>query len=452
MRTARPVRILGAAVMTLIGWSGVACTASKSDTPSSAIDPPASEPAASTTAPTAPDEAVHVLGVWSGPELAGFMKVKSVWEQDTGDTVDWEGSQNLSADLEADLAAGKPPDVAILPNPGLLHQLAEDGSLVPLNSVLDMDRVTKEYAPAWIDLGSDDGKLYGIAYKVSSKSTIWYDPAAFKADGYAVPRTWDDMIELADSMVADDRTPFSVVAPAGPALGWALTDWVSQIVLNACGPDHYDKWIAAEIPWTDACIKRSFERFGEIAHSPGYLRGGTAGILSTSDSDGTYPMYTDPPTAYMYYMASFAQAFIASKYPDLSPGEDYDAFTFPTIDPTHAGTVMVGADIVVMLTDAPAARSFMTYLAGARAQQEWVKLGGFTSVNRNVSLDTYADPVARGIAEQLTDATTTRFGAGDLMPAALQRAWWQAMVAFVRDPSTLDATLATLTTIAKTAR
>ena len=380
------------------------------------------------------------------------MTVKSAWEKETGVVVDWEGSQNMAADLEADLAAGHPPDIAILPNPGLMQQLAEDGSLVPLNSVLDMKKVTKEYAPAWIQLGSDDGKLYGIAYKASSKSTVWYDPKAFKADDYAVPRTWDDMIALADTMVADDRTPFSVVAPAGPAPGWALTDWVSQIVLNACGPDHYDQWVAAEIPWTDACIKQSFEKFGEIVHSPGYVRGGTAGILSTSDSDGSYPMYTDPPTAYMYYMASFAQAFIASKYPDLSAGADYDAFTFPAIDPSNAGSVMVGADIVVMLTDTPAARSFMTYLAGPAAQEAWVELGGFTSVNRSVPADSYPDPVARGIAHQLTDASVTRFGAGDLMPAAVQRAWWEAMVKYVQDPSTLDSSLDSLTEIAKAAR
>jgi alpha-glucoside transport system substrate-binding protein len=436
-------------VLALIALLGVACTASTPAGPSSTHGPPTTESAASTTASTAPSETVHVLGVWSGPELASFMMVKSVWEKDTGGVVDWEGSRNLPADLDADLKAGHPPDIAILPNPGLMQHLAEDGSLVPLNAVLDMKQVTRDYPPAWIDLGSDDGKLYGIAYKVSSKSTVWYNPKAFTAGGYAIPRTWDELIALADTMVADHRTPFSIVAPAGPAPGWALTDWVSQIVLKACGPDRYDRWVAGEIPWTDACIRDSFEKFVQIVHSHGYVRGGTTGILSTSDSDGSYPMYTDPPTAYVYYMASFAQAFIGSEFPDLSPGPDYDAFAFPAIDPAYAGAVMVGADIVVMVNDTPAARSFMAYLAGAQAQEEWVKLGGFTSVNRSVSLDTYADPVARGVAEKLIAARTTRFGAGDLMPAELQRAWWQDMVTLVQNPATLDSTLDSLTEIAK---
>ena len=101
----------------------------------------------------------------------------------------------------------------------------------------------------------------------------------------------------------------------------------------------------------------------------------------------------------MDYLASFAQAFIASKYPNLKPGDDYNFFTFPTINPKYAGAVTIGADVVVMVNDTPAARSFMTYLAGARAQEAWMKLGGFTSVNRSVSPDTYPDPVARAVAK-----------------------------------------------------
>jgi alpha-glucoside transport system substrate-binding protein len=154
----------------------------------------------------------------------------------------------------------------------------------------------------------------------------------------------------------------------------------------------------------------------------------------------------------MYYLASFAQAFIASKYPDLDPGDNYSFFTFPRINPKYAGAVTVGADVVVMVNDTPAARSFMTYLAGARAQEAWIKLGGFTSVNRSVSPDTYPDPVARAVAKELTEAKTSRFGAGDMMPASLQKAWWKGMLELIQDPSKLDSILDSLTSVAQSAR
>jgi alpha-glucoside transport system substrate-binding protein len=380
--------------------------------------------------------------------LESFEAVKSAWETETGAIVDWEGTEDLPGALTHHTQAGDPPDIAILPNLAMMNQLADDGKLIPLDSILDINEVMRDYAPAWIELGSRKGKLYGIFYKVTNKAAVWYNPKAFAAAGYNVPTTWDQLITLADTIVADGHSPFSVVAASGPASGWALTDWISEIVLNSCGPDLYDRWIAAEIPWTDECIKQSFDMFIKIVSTEGYVLGGSQRIIATGDDVAADPLYADPPTAYMCYLASFAQAFIAASHPDLEPGTDYDVFKFPTIDPEYEGSVTVGADVPVMVSDTPAARSFMTYLASARAQEAWIKLGGFTSVNRSVPADTYLDPVAQTVANELTDAEVSRFSAGDMMPASLQRAWWEAMLDLVKDPSQVDAILDRLTVVA----
>lgn len=409
----------------------------------SGTDTPAPEPSASTAGTE-----VDVVGLWSGPEHDAFVTVASAWEDDTGGTVAWQGSTDVARDLATRIDAGDPPDVAILPNPGLLRTLAADGALVPLDEVLDMDTVTRDYAPAWLDLGSADGELYGLFSKVSSKATVWYAPPAFAAAGYEVPATWDAMTALADRVVADGRAPFSVVAPAGPGSGWALTDWVAQLVLAGCGPELYDRWVAAEVPWTDPCVRGAFARFTTVLATPGYLAGGPRAVLTTSDAQGVLPLFTDPPVAYAYAMASFAQAFVTDAHPELVPGDGYDWFPFPTVDPAFAGATTVGGDVVVVLDDTEAARSFVTFLVGAQAQEAWVQLGGFTSVNRSVPPDAYPDVVARSVAESLTGAAVVRFGAGDLMPAAVQRAWWDAMVALVEDPSGLDAMLDEMTRVA----
>jgi alpha-glucoside transport system substrate-binding protein len=380
------------------------------------------------------------------------MTVKAAWERETGAVVDWEATQDLSGALAEPVAADDGPDIAILPNLALMHRLADDRRLIPLGSALDITAIRSDYAPPWIELGSHGGTLYGLIYKVTNKATVWFNPKAFAAAGYAVPATWTEMIALADRIVGDGHTPFSVVAARGPANGWALTDWISEIVLNRCGPDVYDRWVAAAIPWTDPCIKASFEMFRSIVATDGYVAGGTERIVATGDDVGADPLYTDPPTAYLYPFASFAQAFIAASHPDLAPATDYDAFPFPTIDPANRGAVTVGADVPVLIRDTPAARSFMAFLASARAQEAWIALGGFTSVNRSVSPETYPDPVARSVAAELTAATVSRFSAGDLLPAAVQRAWWAAMLELVEDPSRLDAILDRLTAAAASAR
>jgi len=392
---------------------------------------------------------VRVLGVWSGPEYDSFATVTAAWKTATGATVDWEGTQDPAASLDTAIGAGDPPDIAVLPTVGLMDTLAAHGDLVRLDSFMDMGQVATDYAPAWTDLGSHDGVLYGLFVKVSDKATVWYDPEAFAAAHYEVPTTWAELIDLANRMVKDGRAPFSVVAPMSPASGWALTDWVSQLVLSTCGPDLYDSWVAGTTPWTSACVTRAFDLFETILRTPGYVLGGAQGVLTTTDANGVLPVYASPPTAYMYYLASFAQAFISAAYPTLPAGRGYGFFPFPTVDPRYAGSVTVGADVVVMTKDTPAARSLMTYLAGEKAQETWVRLGGFTSVNRNVPPDSYPDPVAQEVARHLTTATVVRFGAGDAMPAALQRAWWAAMVDLVDHPTRLRSILTSLTRTAQ---
>jgi alpha-glucoside transport system substrate-binding protein len=180
--------------------------------------------------------------------------------------------------------------------------------------------------------------------------------------------------------------------------------------------------------------------------------GGSDAVLSTSDAEGVLPVYADPPEASMYPMASFAQGFITQAYPALEPGRDYGFFPFPPVDPARAGAITVGGgDVVVLLRGTPAARSFLAFLTGATAQEAWVGLGGSTSVNRSVPADAYRDPVASMIADHLEAADVVRFGAGDLMPAPVQRARWDAMLRLVEDPARLDEELGQLTGVAAAA-
>lgn len=427
---------------TLLVASAAACTGSTGPGPTG--------PGPS-AAPDLDGASVAVLGLWSGPEHDAFATVAGVWEDATGATVDWTGSRDLAGDLAGAVAAGESPDVAVLPNPGLLRDLVADGVLLPLDGLLDPDVVARDYPAAWTDLGTVDGTLYALPVKATDRSTVWYSPAAFEAAGWAVPATWDDFAAWADAAAAQGRTPLSVVAPRGPGSGWALTDWIASLVLGSCGPDHYDAWVAAGVPWTDACVRRSFDRFLTLVTAPGRVVGGTRGILTTGDAEGVLPVLADPPEAYAYPMASFAQAFITDAHPELTPGTGYDWFPFPPVDPALAGVTTVGADQVVALRDTPASRSLLAYLTGADAQARWAGLGGYASVNRGVPASAYPDAVARSVVEHLTGAEVVRFGAGDAMPAPVQAAWSAAMLALVQDPGALDGVLASLTDVAAAA-
>lgn len=385
---------------------------------------------------------VEVLGVWGGDELASFEAMVAPWEQETGGTMEFTGTRDLIAILTTRVAAGNPPDVAILPNPGQMVELAEDGELVALDSFLDMTKMGQEYAQGWIDLGSTDGELYGIFMKASSKGTVWYNPKTFAANGWEVPTTWAEMIALSDQIVVEGMNPWSVAVESGEASGWPATDWIGEILLHESGGAVYDQWVNHEIPWTDSKIKSAWEKFGQICLTPDYVPGGAIAVLATGFIDGSYLPYEDPPKAAMYYLGAFTQGFIAEQFPDLIAGEDYAFFPFPAIDSQYAGAVTGGADVVVVFNDNLTTRSFIEYLASAEAQQIWVERGGFTATNNLVSLDAYPDPLARSAAEQLTGAAVFRFDADDDMPSAVQKAFWDGTLAYLQNPDQLDSILA----------
>jgi alpha-glucoside transport system substrate-binding protein len=86
----------------------------------------------------------------------------------------------------------------------------------------------------------------------------------------------------------------------------------------------------------------------------------------------------------------------------------------------------------------------MRHLAGADAQEIWVKQGGFTSVNKDVEMSAYPNEIARKQAEQLLNAATFKFDLDDAIGAPFQDAEFAAITQFVASPNRLDSLLASL--------
>ena len=105
-----------------------------------------------------------------------------------------------------------------------------------IENLLDQHKAT-------LPLVTDGSNVWGIPYKVDVKSTVWYPVKAFAAKGYAVPKTFEELLALSDKIVADGSNPWCIGMEAGTATGWQATDWLEDIVLRTAGIDAYNKWI-----------------------------------------------------------------------------------------------------------------------------------------------------------------------------------------------------------------
>src|SRR5262249_3749851 len=117
---------------------------------------------------------VEVVAKWSGVEQTNFKKVLANFEKKTGvKTVYTSAGDDVASFLNQKISGGAPPSIALVPQPGTVAELAKKGSLKPLGGEA-LDAVTKNYSRAWKDLGTVDGKVYGIYLKAAEKSICWY--------------------------------------------------------------------------------------------------------------------------------------------------------------------------------------------------------------------------------------------------------------------------------------
>jgi alpha-glucoside transport system substrate-binding protein len=388
---------------------------------------------------------VTVLGVWGGAELDTFRAMVKPFEARTGVRVEFEATRDLDAVLTTRVAAGNPPDLAVLPSPGKMADLARKGKLVDLGGVLDLAAMKAAYAPGWLDLGSVDGKLVGIFPKADLKGLVWYDPRALSAAGLsATPKTWADLMAEAGSAAARGVTPFAVGIESGAASGWVGTDWIENLFLKTWGPDRYKAWYQGKLPWTSPEVKGAFQAWGKIVGDPRLCYGGAPWILSTNFGAAFTPLFEKPPKAYFHFQATFIQGFIAKQYPSLQPGTDLDFFALPPVKPAWGRTAEISGDLVGMFRKTPQAEAFLRYLTTAEAQGFWVRAGNGLSPNRQVPLDAYSSVLSRNAARILTSAELTVFDASDMMPSQMSAAFWSAVVSFVSRPGDLDRILAEL--------
>jgi alpha-glucoside transport system substrate-binding protein len=395
-------------------------------------------------------QSIQVYAVWSGSEQANFKQVLDAFTKQTGATVTYTSTgDNMSTVLGSKIEGGAPPDVAMLPQQGLLVQLAKDGSLKKVNADVQA-AVDANFAPVWKNLASVDGTLYGVYYKVANKSTVWYRPQAFKDAGISdPPKTWDDFVTDAKTISDSGVTPVSV----GGDDGWTLTDWFENIYLSQAGPDKYDQLSKHEIPWTDPSVTKALQTLGQLWGDQKLIAGGSSGSLQTDFPTSVTNVFGDKPKAAMVYEGDFVAGVITDSTKS-KVGTDALMFPFPAAGAQQA--VVGGGDVAAILKDNPASQAFVQYLASPEAAAIWAKLGGYASANKNLDLSDYPDPIAKAIGEAVVKAgDNVRFDMSDLAPAAfggtVGKGEWKDLQDFLKNPSNVSGTAAQLEKDAKAA-
>ena len=364
------------------------------------------------------------------------------FEDCTGIEIDYEGSGEFEAQLQVRVDGGNAPDIAFIPQPGLLARFAASGALKPVSAETKA-MAEANYPADWLKYSTVDGQFYGAPFGSNVKSFVWYSPKTFTEKGYQIPETWDQLIALSNQIAAAGEKPWCVGIESGDATGWPATDWIEDFMLRTQTPEVYDQWTTHAIPFNDPRVAEAVNLAGTILKDPKFVNGGYGDVRSistTSFQEGGLPITTGDCT--LHRQASF----YANQWPENTQvAEDGDvfAFYFPPVDASRGKPVLGGGEFTVAYADRPEVQAVQTYLASGEYANTRAKLGNWVSANNKLEIANVSNPIDRLSVETLQDPNTVfRFDGSDLMPGEVGAGtFWKGMIDWINGKdtaSTLD--------------
>ena len=389
-------------------------------------------------------ETLTVFGPWRGDDEKHVQIVLDYFREATGAEVKYSSSENYEQQVVIDTQGGSPANISVLPQPGLIADLAAKGFMTPLTDA-DAKWMADNYGAgqSWVDIGTAKGKdgakhFYGFAYKTDVKGLVWYIPENFKDAGYKIPDTMEDLLALTDKIIKDGGTPWCIGLGSGGATGWPATDWIEDIMLRTQKPEVYYGWVNNSVKFNDPAVIGALDIFGSIAKNDKAVDGGHQGVASIDFRDSPKGLFSSPPKCYMHHQASFIPSF----FPEgKQVGKDVDFFLMPTYKShPELGKPVEGAGTLFTITkDSKAARAFIEYLKMPLSHEIWMKDGGFLTPLKSANPAASANDAARKQGDLMKSATTFRFDGSDLMPGKIGAgAFWTEMVNFEGGKSSKD--------------
>lgn len=385
------------------------------------------------------------ITIWSSmdqPIIDGLKAKLNPQAKAQGITVQWRKVDNINQLIVQKVQANDTPDIALLPQPGIIKDLAAKGKITALDDVLDLAALGKSMTAGTLDVAKLNGKTYGLMVSMNVKGLVFYPKKAFEAAGYTAPTTLDELNTLTEKIKSDGNTPWCLGIESGTATGWPATDWFENLVLKYGGIDKYNEWISHKTTFDSALVRQAAAEFEKIAFTDGNVLGGRKAIASNAFGTAGNAMFNSKPGCFMYQQGSFITGFFP-KTVQKNLDSQVGVFGLPPATAGGDNPVEGGGDTASIYKDSPAARKVMKLLAATDLGTTAAANGSsFISPHKDFPLSTYPLKTTQSIAKVAYDASGFAFDASDAMPTAVgSGTFWKDMTAWIAGQESLDAAL-----------
>jgi multiple sugar transport system substrate-binding protein len=354
------------------------------------------------------------------------------------------GQGDMRGGIRTALMGGEVVDVLYNTWPAFRKELLDAGMLRPIDDQWTSLGWDKLISQSWKDLGTVDGKTYGLTYTFGDRSGIWYKKEHLAKAGITEPpKSWDEFVaSFAKLEKAGFAAPIAI-----PGKYWAHTEWFENLLLRTAGTETAAKLGAHQIPWTDPAVKTALAKYAEM------LTAGCCGAANTTlanDWDGEADQVFQA-NAKNYLLIGMWMNNRAKNDYKLVEGKDYGLFQFPSLGMGHDDTSSVDTKEVLVTANGPnpkAADAFLDFWTSAEAANILAK-NGYASPSSNVDKSLYGE--TQKVATEAVASSKLQFVLGDLLPGDLVDEYRVQLQKFLQDPSeaTIDTVLAAIETKAQ---
>ncbi|WP_051231838.1 ABC transporter substrate-binding protein [Kaistia adipata] len=132
--------------------------------------------------------------------------------------------------LNTAMASGNPPDVFYTLPGGFLGAFVDGGQMYALDEDLAKDGWGASFLESALAQTTKNGKVYAAPVDVDA-AVFWYNKALFAEHGWEVPKTYDELVALAEKIKGEGLIPFAL----GNKDSWPATFWFQYLEMRLKG-------------------------------------------------------------------------------------------------------------------------------------------------------------------------------------------------------------------------
>jgi len=302
--------------------------------------------------------------------------------------------EQFKTSILVQLAGGNPPDTFSYWAGARIQFVVDGDRLQPIDDIWEANDMDSQFPAAVIDNAATyDMHRYAVPLTLHWVG-MFYNVALFEEVGAMVPTTWDELVDVAEKFKMAGIPAFSL----GSSNSWPGQFWFDMILLLTAGNDYRNQLMSGEASYTDDEVLRAFRLWNELVDAGYFYPDANA-----YDWDEAANFVANGEAA-MTLMGTWIGGLYAGN--DMMAGEDFDYFSFPTIDADTPRASLGPIDTFVVSADAAnpdAAKAFLVYLTNPDVQAEFALGAGNLAPSLLVDTGIYNDVVARIAGEIAND-------------------------------------------------